>query len=196
MNEREKAMSEMYNWLDDEVPAVARELESINRAGFFRDRTIGFAGKQQVKQLIFQLRSALFPGIYERERIEESQAGILISNSVRLAAMTLGDLAQRAYRDCCTRTASGEDCGECARRARAVVQRTISALPEIRRMLQKDIQAAYNGDPAAVSPEEIMLSYPSFEAVSIYRLAHVLYEGGVPMVPRMMSEYAHQRTGI
>ncbi len=63
-------------------------------------------------------------------------------------------------------------------------------------MLDTDIQAAYDGDPAARSIHEIMLAYPSFEAISIYRIAHTLYELKVPILPRIMTEYAHQNTGI
>lgn len=188
----------LNDWLDAQVPAISKELEGINRTEFFRERTIGFAGKEKVKRLIFQLRSALFPGIYERERINEEQAGILIHNAVRLAAMALDELAQCAYRECCVKEAekgTGQ-CNECTQRAEQVVQTMIGALPGLRRELQSDIQAAYYGDPAATSAEEIMLSYPSFEAISIHRLAHVLYRCKVPMIPRMMSEYAHQRTGI
>lgn len=66
----------------------------------------------------------------------------------------------------------------------------------IRRMLTLDITAAYEGDPAAKNVEEILLSYPSIEAISIYRLAHELFLLEVPLVPRIMTEYAHQLTGI
>jgi serine O-acetyltransferase len=72
----------------------------------------------------------------------------------------------------------------------------LSELPAITEMLMKDLQAAYEGDPAAKSLEEIILSYPAFEAISIYRLAHKLYLLKVPLVPRTMTEYAHQKTGI
>ena len=71
-----------------------------------------------------------------------------------------------------------------------------ASLPEVKACLETDIRAAYEGDPAALSYEEIMLAYPAFEAISIYRLAHRLYVLGVPTLPRMMTEYAHQITGI
>ena len=70
------------------------------------------------------------------------------------------------------------------------------ALPGIAETLETDVQAAYDGDPAARSSEEIMLAYPAFEAISIYRLAHCLYALKVPLLPRMMTEYAHRNTGI
>ncbi|HEX3048085.1 MAG TPA: serine O-acetyltransferase EpsC, partial [Bacillota bacterium] len=67
---------------------------------------------------------------------------------------------------------------------------------QIRECLQMDIQAAYDGDPAALTTEEILLAYPSIEVMSIHRIAHELYTLQVPIIPRIMSEYAHQMTGI
>ena len=72
----------------------------------------------------------------------------------------------------------------------------LAELPEIKAVLQTDIKAAYEGDPAAKCREEVMLAYPAFEAISIYRLAHRLYTMQVPIIPRMMTEYAHRMTGI
>ncbi len=77
-----------------------------------------------------------------------------------------------------------------------IVTQFLESLPGVRDLLTLDIQAAYDGDPAARYHEEILLSYPGFEAVMIYRFAHVLYALGVPVIPRIMTEYAHQRTGI
>jgi serine O-acetyltransferase len=72
----------------------------------------------------------------------------------------------------------------------------ISQLPDLRKMLWKDIDAAYEGDPAARNYEEIVLAYPSLEAIAIQRMAHLLYEKELPLIPRMMTEWAHSRTGI
>ena len=72
----------------------------------------------------------------------------------------------------------------------------LQGLPEIRRQLQTDLIAAYRGDPAAKSIDEVILCYPAFTAISTYRLAHILYREGVPLLPRMMTEYAHRLTGI
>ncbi len=69
-------------------------------------------------------------------------------------------------------------------------------LPEIRRVLKTDIIAAYRGDPAAKNPDEIILAYPAFTAISAYRVAHELYIMGVPLIPRVITEYAHRLTGI
>ena len=72
----------------------------------------------------------------------------------------------------------------------------LRSLPEVRRQLQTDLVAAYQGDPAAKSLDEVILCYPAFTAISTYRLAHILYRENVPLLPRMMTEYAHRLTGI
>ncbi len=77
-----------------------------------------------------------------------------------------------------------------------VVLGLFDRLPELRRMLNSDVLAAYDGDPAAKSIEEIVFSYPTVEAITAHRIAHVLYEARVPMIPRIISEYAHGKTGI
>jgi len=72
----------------------------------------------------------------------------------------------------------------------------VAALPKVYALLLKDIEALYEGDPAAKSREEVLIAYPGFFAISIYRIAHELYKLRVPLIPRMMTEYAHERTGI
>jgi serine O-acetyltransferase len=69
-------------------------------------------------------------------------------------------------------------------------------LIHVRQMLQKDAEAAFNGDPAASCIEEVILAYPGFEALAVYRIAHILYELRIPLIPRMMTEWAHSRTGV
>ena len=77
-----------------------------------------------------------------------------------------------------------------------VISALLESLPEVRRQLHTDLVAAYQGDPAAKSIDEVILCYPAFKAISTYRLAHVLYRECVPLLPRMMTEYAHRLTGI
>lgn len=72
----------------------------------------------------------------------------------------------------------------------------LECIPSVREYLATDLEAFYEGDPAAYSKEEIVFAYPGFKAISIYRLAHVLYKAGIPILPRIMSEYAHGETGI
>jgi serine O-acetyltransferase len=72
----------------------------------------------------------------------------------------------------------------------------LRSLPGVREVLQTDVEAAFQGDPASVATDEIILAYPFVEAVAVQRMAHILYAKGVPLVPRIMTEYAHSRTGI
>jgi len=84
----------------------------------------------------------------------------------------------------------------CQKRAHVVARELLEKLPEIRAMLSGDIQAAYSGDPAAVSTDEVILSYPCVLAITTYRVAHELYLAGVPLIPRIMSEHMHSLAGI
>src|SRR5256885_16475376 len=81
-------------------------------------------------------------------------------------------------------------------KAEEVLSEFLKQLPNVRRLLWTDIDAAFEGDPAARSYEEIILAYPSLEAIAIQRMAHVLYEMNLPLIPRIMTEWAHSRTGI
>ena len=80
--------------------------------------------------------------------------------------------------------------------AKAIVAAFVARLPEVKRLVGTDVQAAYEGDPAATSPMEVVMAYPGLYAVTIHRLAHELYKLKVPIIPRIMSEIAHSKTGI
>ena len=89
-----------------------------------------------------------------------------------------------------------KDEAELRERTSAVCDRFLCRLPQIQAMLMKDVAANFDGDPAAGSKEEVIFSYPGLHAIFVYRVAHELYESGVPLIPRIMSEYAHGATGI
>ena len=95
-----------------------------------------------------------------------------------------------------SRIIKSEDGSNCFALAEKTALALIEEIPEIRRKIGLDVQAAYLGDPAAKSSEEVIVSYPGLEAITIYRLAHFLCKNGVPVIPRIMSEYAHSKTGI
>ena len=87
-------------------------------------------------------------------------------------------------------------CEETRQRVDAICAHFFGKLPEIQRVLLTDVQAAFDGDPAAQSKEEIIFSYPGFFAIFVYRIAHELYTQNVPLIPRIMTEYAHSGTGV
>lgn len=181
--------------LNNEVPAVASELEVLNQKYFFSEKTIGLSGKEAIKRILHSLRSAIFPGVYEKLPIIEDDVNIIIGNNIRNATVELNHLLKKVFIVFCPEK-NQKCCCECEEKALLITQKLIKELPNLRNILQKDIEAAYLGDPAAVSHEEILLSYPSIEAISIYRIANFLYKENIPLIPRVMSEYAHQRTGI
>ena len=114
---------------------------------------------------------------------------------LRSIAQTLSEQVEVAFKYQCE-FEKCRDCGDCRARAEAAVIHVVEALPEVKRILEKDIQAAYDGDPAAKSLMEIVMSYPGLHAIAVQRIAHLLYEKDVALIPRVMSELAHSRTGI
>ena len=131
-----------------------------------------------------------------REDIEESFRAILAAmfpkhvNPNKLTVAESLALAGGKLTHSIARVLHGEEGAE------GYTSRLLERLPEIRRVLWTDIIAAYQGDPAARTPDEIILAYPAFTAVSAYRIAHELYTMNVPLVPRIITEYAHRLTGI
>jgi serine O-acetyltransferase len=188
---------DLNKWLNSETPGIAGELEQLNRKYFFNEKTIGFAGKESIGKMLELLKSALFPGVFDKCPITEDRVNVLIGNNIRVAAVELNSLVETAYKNTCSHYEEKRaTCDECREKAYEVTTGLISRLPYIRDLLHSDIKAAYEGDPAAKSKEEILLSYPSVTAVTTYRLANALYDMGVPVIPRVMSEIAHEKTGI
>lgn len=139
--------------------------------------------RERVMRLIGLLRAAMYPGIFGGEHRREDIVAVT-RKYLEDAARQLCDIIYDVSRE--------KDKSD----VEAITAEYISGLSGITDSLETDIQAAYEGDPAAASEAEIMLAYPAFEAISIYRLAHALYRMGIPFVPRMMTEYAHSKTGI
>ena len=128
-------------------------------------------------RLLELLRSILYPDVFDELEEEHTAADL-----ETMSRQQLLEVLRRVYQE----PPKYED----------VADALFAKLPAIRETLETDIQAGYEGDPAATCPEEVMLAYPAFEAISIFRIAHELYLLKVPMLPRMMTEYAHSLTGI
>ena len=145
--------------------------------------------RSEVVAVTEKLLELIFPG-FER-------AGTYPSSAVLLADCHR-ELADQIARAICR--ISGGECDACesgcSGKSDELAMKLLARLPQIREVMKKDVEAAYNGDPAAKSFDEIILSYPGVRAVAIQRLAHELYVLQVPLIPRMMTEYAHGETGI
>jgi serine O-acetyltransferase len=187
----------LNEWLNNGIPAIVASLEKINESSLFIEKTIGFAGKESIYKILHHFRSSLFPGVYDKCPIDEAKINVILSNNLRTSALELCELIEKVLTNKeMARSQSDNSNADYKDKASEITMNLIDSFPDIRKTLQTDIEAAYNGDPAAVTAEEILLSYPSIEAISIHRIAHELYNMGVPVIPRIMSEYAHQLTGI
>ena len=162
--------------MDQQISAMITEtVRSLERAAGSEDTQARdyYSLRQETARLTDTLIDAMFPrfaqnGVPAEVRLEQA-AGLLEHILVRIPGSPP---------------------------AETIISALLSSLPEVRRQLQTDLVAAYQGDPAAKSIDEVILCYPAFTAISTYRLAHILYVEKVPLLPRMMTEYAHRLTGI
>jgi serine O-acetyltransferase len=137
----------------------------------------------------------LFPGCHDGRSQPAERMDMAFHVQLRSVAAALTDQVESAFRYQCEFDEC-KDCGDCRKQAEQSVIFLVESLPAIRDVLQQDVQAAYDGDPAARSLMEIVMSYPGLQAIAVHRIAHPLYLKGVPLIPRIMSELAHSRTGI
>ena len=179
-------------WMAEDSAAMARKLLEVNRFATQEGAVSGTGMKAKTVRLIGCLRSAMYPAVFSGEELRQEFLTALIRENLQQGAMLLWEMCRDLL---CSACPAGE-AGDCAGRAGEITVRFMESLGEVAELLRTDIRAAYEGDPAARSEEEILLAYPAFEAISIFRLAHRLFELGVPLLPRMMTEHAHQLTGI
>jgi serine O-acetyltransferase len=144
--------------------------------------------KRALAAICEDLLQLLFPGFHDQEPIHSQHLRRVTSHRIFSIADRLKDEVCKSLR---LREPGCPD-----EEAQRIVLQFLESLPHVRELLRTDVQAAFDGDPAAGSFDEIILSYPSLEAVAIQRSAHMLYCHHVPLIPRMMTEWAHGRTGI
>ncbi len=145
--------------------------------------------KRAIATLCEDLLHLLFPGFFSEEAVTSKELELMTNELVASIRERLNVEVRRSMR------LNGEQANRDAE-VSGIVCRFLLGLAEVRALLQTDVEAAFAGDPAARSYEEIILAYPGLEAISIQRTAHVLYQENVPVIPRMMTEWAHSRTGI
>lgn len=179
---------------DSLIDALAPSLICRQCPAMNTRRGVNLPGKRAMVEVLKELLSVLFPGCLAYEPVDHEDLEGL-KQRLHSIADALTDQITRieSYRVLeQTRPADFD----CAAQAERVVATLFSELPTIRTLLQSDILAAYEGDPAAHSNMEIVMSYPGLLAIATHRVAHILYSQDVHLLPRVMSEYAHSRTGI
>jgi serine O-acetyltransferase len=187
---------ELLDWINKRVPHIADKLEKSIVAGFFAqdDEGLDLSGRTAIYELLTDILAVLFPGFYSQDKVSKNEVNFFIGDKLRHISLKLGRIIQETFKYHCKK----KNCRNCTceKRAEKALIKLIESLPDIRAMLLADVNAAYAGDPAATCIEEVILSYPCIEAIATYRIAHLLYALEVPLVPRIMSEHAHSRTGI
>ncbi len=151
--------------------------------------------REVIVEMIDDLMDILYPGYWRRQNLHIGNVEYHVGDVIDRLHDKLTSQITRALRHEaeCGALDGTVDCEAVAQQKTVEFLRT---LPDLRMLLEEDVQAAFEGDPAAKSYHEIIFCYPGLEAVSVYRLAHQLLLTGVPLVPRMMTEYAHSKTGI
>ncbi len=142
------------------------------------------------------LKEILFPGYRRRERLHRGNVAYYVGDLMDQLHDRFTQQIGRAMRHEAGATKLCESDQDYEALGQAKTMLFLEQLPKVRAMLATDVQAAYDGDPACKSLDEVIFCYPGLEAITIYRLAHVLYELDIPFIPRMMTEWAHGRTGI
>ncbi len=170
--------------IENVVDAILEDYQSnrdIDRMEQFRQ-----PDKDVIIEIIEKLRRIVFPGYFTDKTYRTYNAKHQLSMLIEDVMYNLSRQIELAF----------QDDGRAEEDAKTVCLSFLSRIPKVREMVQTDLQAAYDGDPAATGMAEVIFSYPGLFAITVYRLAHELYTLQVPMIPRIMTEYAHSVTGI
>ncbi len=175
--------------------SVEKILESYNKYGGINlDEANNFPNRENVVKILNDIQSLIFPGFRTAEDIDSETLRFVTGQRVnRIISMLTREIKKALCYSVVDKNFEKCHCFSLAQKTACAL---IEEIPEIRRKVGLDVQAAYEGDPAAKSTEEVIVSYPGLEAIVVYRIAHFLCANGVPVIPRIMSEWAHGKTGI
>lgn len=188
---RENA-SEHRKELPKVINAILASMEDKRCFAHIGDEPIRFS--TSVKVMIDKFREILFPGYFSSEKIDGANLVYNLGQGVSQLYDILSEQIIHVLRHDCLRY--GQTCSECESSGNNVALKVIRLIPELRLTLAEDIKGAYDGDPAAKSHDEVIFSYPGLYAITVYRIANILFKLGVPQLPRIMTEHAHSMTGI
>ena len=192
-----------HDFKDDDAPPAVALAELADRIGRTYADGVGvnhvdgdnLPRRAEVAAITELLLEVIFPGFNERQQSRRENVTGDVAELLKEIYSQLFDQICRAIQYNCKGYSDRCECKVMKRANRAVFS-LLGSLPELREIMKADVAAAYAGDPAATSYDEVILSYPGFKAVTVQRLAHVLYSEKIPLIPRMMTELAHSETGI
>lgn len=195
----------MNSCIDHTVPAAGNDSELIEQLvdrlsktyedgiGVNHTEGLNLPHETEILDLLGLLLELIFPGFAGRKACSSELIRFTTGDLLVRVHARLTDILVRTYRYTCSSMKDGCDCSG---KANEVAHSFLEELPAIREIMKADVQAAYEGDPAARNTDEVIMSYPGLKALTIHRLAHALFVRKVPLIPRMMNEYAHRITGI
>ncbi len=188
---------ELNEHLPQVVDAIVKSVVDLPRLQHLN--RVFLPSRDAIFDAIERFRQLLFPGYFGKQGLTTANVQFRIGELI----IELSDILYEQVR-CCLRYrdqlpgANGDDerCEKCDHEAASIIAAFFKRLPEIRERLAEDVQAAFDGDPAAQNTDETIFCYPGLFAISVQRLAHEFYVQNVPLLPRIMTEYAHSQTGI
>jgi serine O-acetyltransferase len=181
----------------DEIRRIAREV--LDTYGKLTPKlqhldVTALPDKNAIIRILDDVLAIIYPGYFGGKHLEASNIDYHVGDLLDSIYTRLTEAVYRSVRPACELT---EDfCAHCHSIAEDQALDLLNRIPDLRRRLAEDVQAAYDGDPAAKSTDEVIFAYPAIYAISVYRVAHELRTNGVPLLPRIMTEHAHSRTGI
>jgi serine O-acetyltransferase len=196
---RDKKLREMLD------RTVDRIIQSYNRHGGINHiKGPSLPAQGEIIETLESLVSIIFPGFFETSDLNATNIKYHLGAKCAAVYQQLVDQINKCFRYFCKNESrcrpDSVECGigekSCLRKAREISRALLKELPALRKVLYSDVSAAFSGDPAAKSLDEIILAYPGLAAITVYRIAHVLWTKKVPLLPRIMTEHAHSRTGI
>jgi serine O-acetyltransferase len=186
------------NPTDYDLSPIVEELcahsQGLTRAGAFNRGAQLLPSRRVLIEVVEGLRGVLFPGYFGVSKVSAETLRFHVGATLDQLRSLLEEQIEHCLVFVCRD--APEEREECRSHAREVVQTLFERLPSVRAALATDVQAAFDGDPAATSPDEAIFCYPGIIAVTCQRLAHELYDLEVPLLPRMITEHAHSLTGI
>jgi serine O-acetyltransferase len=189
--------SDLNHRLPEVVDALVKSIQAEPRMQHLN--RVFLPSRDEIVRAIDLLRQIIYPGYFGQQGLTSQNVTYRMGEMV----IELTDILYEQVR-CCLRykrqipssDADSEQCEECDREAARIVAEFFGRLPDVRQWLADDVQAAFDGDPAAQSTDETIFCYPGLSAITVQRLAHEFHKLEVPLLPRIMTEYAHGLTGI
>ncbi len=178
------------------IPQIVGRMLSAwsSKDSFEHINPISIPSQEKIIELVLQARRIIFPGYFTQTNLHASNIEYYIGQETTELYERVTEQITMAIRHDCRR--NGRPCTNCEQESATLAYAFIDKLPEITAILAEDIRSTLAGDPAIKSPDEVIFCYPGLFATLTYRLAHELYRLEVPIIPRIMTEFAHSQTGI